>query len=334
MPSTPSPGHRCSLQHPRIFRHWPDGLAGATSDHRPSNLKPQRQCGWRSSAGRPSRPTSLLRSPALSGKPALPALPALFLCYYYGARACQACLFSCHYCGVERVPTPDTPSPHSLPCQACPARYLCLNRCPSFTRPSRRSRSHRPSRPPDACLALELRAMPLDDGVFGLEMTLSFSATPSPADGCHSELGDSQIGLRLLNSCAGHSRLVRCNPSAGQQPALQDFESRVWGCLAGITGLHLDDTQRAQATARRSTARDASAAYLASISGCAASDPYVTQAIRINASAALTVQSAASSLLRSFTPRPGPFWPLHALVGPGWSRPPLWPNSGNACLCQ
>ena len=95
---------------------------------------------------------------------------------------------------------------------------------------------------------------------------------------------------------------MRCSPPACQQDALKQFDSQVWGCFAGVTGLHLNSAQQEQASrdfshaglGLRSAARDAPAAYLASVGGCAgacqeldsaygsaplAADPYVVQAL-------------------------------------------------------
>ena len=90
-------------------------------------------------------------------------------------------------------------------------------------------------------------------------------------------LEDAQVSLRLLRSCAGHTRLVhtmrRTPPS--QLSALDRFDSLVRECFAGFTGLHLDAAQLEQASrdfahgglGLRSTVRDAPAAYLASVGG-------------------------------------------------------------------
>ena len=55
------------------------------------------------------------------------------------------------------------------------------------------------------------------------------------------QLEDAQVGLRMLRSCAGYTRLVhsmRCTPPTCQREALQRFDSLVCSSLAGITGLH------------------------------------------------------------------------------------------------
>ena len=94
-------------------------------------------------------------------------------------------------------------------------------------------------------------------------------------------LEDPQVGLRLLRSCAGHARLLhnmRCSPPSPQMTALVDFDARVRGCLASLTGLHLDRSQWRQATrpfgkaglGLRAAAVDAPAAYLASLGASAA----------------------------------------------------------------
>ena len=95
------------------------------------------------------------------------------------------------------------------------------------------------------------------------------------------ELEDPQMALRLLRACAGHSRLlhsVRRNPPSAQQAALEHFDTLARDCFSGFTGLHLVQGQWLQATrglaqgglGLRSTSSDASAAYLASVGGCAA----------------------------------------------------------------
>ena len=93
------------------------------------------------------------------------------------------------------------------------------------------------------------------------------------------QLEDPQVGLRLLRACAGHSRIVhsmRCVPTDPQLHAFRDFDELVCRCLSNLTGLHLDAAQREQAAlglgqsglGLRSAARDAPAAYLASVGGC------------------------------------------------------------------
>ena len=94
------------------------------------------------------------------------------------------------------------------------------------------------------------------------------------------ELEDPQVALRLLRASAGHSRLLhsmRCNPPLAQQAALEHFDSLVRDCFSSFTGLHLVQIQWEQVTrglaqaglSLRSTSSDASAAYLASVGGCA-----------------------------------------------------------------
>ena len=100
-------------------------------------------------------------------------------------------------------------------------------------------------------------------------------------------LEDSQVGLRLLRSCAGFVRLVhsmRCNPPGVQQHALATFDQMVRTCFGGLTGLHLTASQWQQAgrslahagLGLRSTVQHAPAAYLASLgsslSACAELD--------------------------------------------------------------
>ncbi|CAK9102695.1 Retrovirus-related Pol polyprotein from transposon TNT 1-94 [Durusdinium trenchii] len=108
-------------------------------------------------------------------------------------------------------------------------------------------------------------------------------------------LGDAQVGLRLLRSCAGYGRLVhsmRCNPPHCQNEALQLFDLKIQAAFSSITGLHLTAMQRAQVgrglafagAGVRSSSLDAPAAFLASVGGCASAceevdvDPACTQA--------------------------------------------------------
>ena len=90
------------------------------------------------------------------------------------------------------------------------------------------------------------------------------------------ELEDPQVALRLLRSCAGHARIVhsiRCTPPAAHPDALTAFDLKVRSCFSSFSGIHLDSAQWEQATrsfaqaglSLRSAARDASAAYLASV---------------------------------------------------------------------
>ena len=98
-----------------------------------------------------------------------------------------------------------------------------------------------------------------------------------------SGLEDPQVGLRLLRACAGHARLVhgmRCTPPKAQLSALEEFDALVQGCFSSLTGLRLTAEQVRQTQrglALRSAARDAPAAYLASLGGsilaCADLDP-------------------------------------------------------------
>ena len=90
------------------------------------------------------------------------------------------------------------------------------------------------------------------------------------------ELEDPQVALRLLRSCAGHARIVhsiRCTPPAAHPDALTAFDLKVRSCFSSLSGIHLDSAQWEQANRSfaqaglglRSAARDASAAYLASV---------------------------------------------------------------------
>eukprot|EP00435_Cladocopium_sp_Y103_P045835 s1599_g13.t1 len=102
------------------------------------------------------------------------------------------------------------------------------------------------------------------------------------------DLEDPQVGLRLLRSCAGHSRMIhnlRCTPPQPQLPSLQEFDSKVRRSFTSLTGLHLDQLQWDQAArglalaglGLRSVVRDAPACCLASIGAsdgaCAQLDP-------------------------------------------------------------
>ena len=96
----------------------------------------------------------------------------------------------------------------------------------------------------------------------------------------HTDLEDLQVGVKLLRSCASHCRLIhsiRCASHQALTSQLHRFDSLVRACFAGLTGLHLDANQWAQAArglaqaglGLRSTANDGPAAYLASVGGCA-----------------------------------------------------------------
>ena len=94
------------------------------------------------------------------------------------------------------------------------------------------------------------------------------------------QVDDPQVGLRLLRSCAGHCKLthsIRCSPLFGNTDGLQAFDTLVRDCFSGLTGLHPTDVQWEQVArdlahaglGLRSVVRDAPAAYLASVGGCA-----------------------------------------------------------------
>ena len=89
-------------------------------------------------------------------------------------------------------------------------------------------------------------------------------------------LDDPQVGLRLLRTCAGFTRMVhsmRCNPPTAQQHALATFDQMVRACFGGLTGIHLTSQQWDQAgrsfaqagLALRSATLHAPGAYLASL---------------------------------------------------------------------
>ena len=153
--------------------------------------------------------------------------------------------------------------------------------------------------------SLDLLGAAVGDDAFVSAHTNARVDAAAPLLEALAQLEDAQVGLRLLRSCAGYARLVhsmRCTPPTCQHDALQRFDSLVWSSFAGITGLHLDAAQLRQAARAfahaglglRSAARDAFAAYLASVGGCAkacqkldpaygsaplANDPYVLQAL-------------------------------------------------------
>ena len=93
-------------------------------------------------------------------------------------------------------------------------------------------------------------------------------------------IGDAQVGLRLLRTCAGYGCIVhslRCNPPHAQLQPLQTYNTALHSAFSSITGLHLNATQREQAgrglayagRGLRSAALDAPAAYLASVGSTA-----------------------------------------------------------------
>ena len=106
-------------------------------------------------------------------------------------------------------------------------------------------------------------------------------------------IGDAQVGLRLLRTCAGYGRIMhsmRCTPPSSHQEPLQSFDSMVQSAFSSLTGLHLAAAQREQATRSlshgglglRSTVLDSPAAYLASVGStalaCEELDPAYTAA--------------------------------------------------------
>ena len=95
-----------------------------------------------------------------------------------------------------------------------------------------------------------------------------------------SALGDAQVGVRLLRTCASFGRVLhsmRCNPPHYQLTAIQQFDSVVQVAFSSITGFHLTAQQYEQAARSlsltglglRSSAVDCPAAYLASVGGTA-----------------------------------------------------------------
>ena len=77
----------------------------------------------------------------------------------------------------------------------------------------------------------------------------------------------------LRRACPHRPHSVRCTPPAARPDALTAFDLKVRSCFSSFSGIHLDSTQWEQATRSftqaslclRSAARDASAAYLASV---------------------------------------------------------------------
>ena len=178
--------------------------------------------------------------------------------------------------------------------------------------------------------SLDLLGAAIGDDAFVSAHTNARVEAAAPLLDALAQLEDAQVGLRLLRSCAGYTRLVhsmRCAPPTCQRGALQRFDSLVCSSLAGLTGFHLDAAQLRQAARAfahaglglRSAARDAFAAYLASVGGCAdacreldpayssaplATDPYVLQALSgHNAllSEALTPEAALSAKQKTLT---------------------------------
>ena len=91
----------------------------------------------------------------------------------------------------------------------------------------------------------ELLGAAIGDDDYVAAHTSAHSASPAQLDAI-AELEDPQVGLRLLQACAGHARLVRCTPPNAQLPALQHFNALVQGCLSNLTGLHLNASQTQQ----------------------------------------------------------------------------------------
>jgi hypothetical protein len=164
----------------------------------------------------------------------------------------------------------------------------CLRRCChiSFSAPDGSSRLKR---------NFEFLGGAIGDDAFVEAHTRARVEAVGPLLDALAELGDAQVGLRLLRSCAGYGRLVhsmRCNPPHSQRAALQLFDGKVQAAFSSITGLHLTATQRAQVgrglgfagVGVRCSSLDAPAAFLASVGSCAVAceeaDPaYVAAAV-------------------------------------------------------
>ena len=133
-----------------------------------------------------------------------------------------------------------------------------------------------------------------------------------------SALGDAQVGVRLLRTCASYGRVwhsMRCNPPHCQLTALQQFDSVVQAAFSSITGLHLTAQQYEQAARSlslagfglRSSAVDCPAAYLASVGGTAIAceeldSAYVAAAVVL----APAVAQATAALNTRFAAPAGP----------------------------
>lgn len=122
----------------------------------------------------------------------------------------------------------------------------------------------------------ELLGGAIGDDNFVLQHTVERAAKAGDLLDAIGELPDPQVGLRLLRSCAGFAKLVhsmRCNPPDAQQAALRMFDGMVRRSFGDLTGLHPTGMQWQQASlglghaglGLRSTAKHASAAYLASL---------------------------------------------------------------------
>ena len=124
----------------------------------------------------------------------------------------------------------------------------------------------------------ELLGAPVGDDAFCAQHTASRVTGASQLLDAVADIHDPQVGLRLLRTAAGHSKLLhslRCAPPGPQQEALRHFDVQVRSCFQAFTGLHPEPQQWEQASRSpgfgglglRSAAEDSAAAYLASLGG-------------------------------------------------------------------
>jgi hypothetical protein len=96
----------------------------------------------------------------------------------------------------------------------------------------------------------ELLGAAIGDAAFIAAHTTARVAKASALLDAIASLEDPQVGLRLLRSCAGHTRMVhslRCNPPEPQLAALQAFDHKVRSSFSMLTGIHLSKPQWEQA---------------------------------------------------------------------------------------
>ena len=96
----------------------------------------------------------------------------------------------------------------------------------------------------------ELLGAAIGDDDFVAAHTAARISKAEPLLAALGDLEDPQVGVKLLRSCASHCRLIhsiRCTPHQALTSQLHRFDSLVRACFAGLTGLHLDANQWAQA---------------------------------------------------------------------------------------
>ena len=119
----------------------------------------------------------------------------------------------------------------------------------------------------------ELLGAPVGDDAFCAQHTASRVKGASQLLDAVADIDDLQIGLRLLRTAAGHSKLLhslRCAPPGPQQEALRHFDVQVRSCFQAFAGLHPEPQQWEQASRSpgfgglglRSAAEDSAAAWL------------------------------------------------------------------------